>query len=378
MNPFGFNSQGTQSLERGKFPAVRRPQLFALLAMVAQLAATSGSAAANFKFAGWVTNPPAVYALWKYQVTNVAPPPSLVFKPPPTVLPPEIRSALTVFLVQSTTRLAWQTNRTFESYFPESLNYFIWTNVLAHTNGRSTVIWSVRSHPPGWPARPPEVRWNPNGLMWGMKGLTALSPCWEGEGLSGQVPITALTRRHGYTRGHGMGPVGFRTLLAGKKVWFVTLDNQVIERRIVREVVRTGDPVRGDYSILLFDRDLPASISPIRVAEQCNFEPRRSRLCWRPGAPVPVFETEQTGHVSAGLPGFTFPVMKGGDSGSPNLLPMVDELVFFGGRTTSGVTPAMQEDMDELCRLEGLDARRYQTQKVDLSRFPFYEEALNR
>ncbi len=209
--------------------------------------------------------------------------------------------------------------------------------------------------------------------MWGMRGLTALSPCWEDEGLSGQVPITALTRRHGYTRGHGMGPVGFRALLTGKKVWFLTLDNQVIERRILREVVRTADPVHGDYSILLFDQDLPDSISPIRVADQSNFGTLRSRLFWRPGAPVTVYQTEQTGAVNADLPGFTVPAVKGGDSGSPNMLPMIDELVFFSGRTTSSVSPEMQQDMDELCRLAGLDSRKYQVDKYDLSQWPFYE-----
>jgi hypothetical protein len=49
------------------------------------------------------------------------------------------------------------------------------------------------------------------------KSMAALSPGWEGEVNSGQVPVTALTRRHGYTRGHSMGPDGFRTLFAGRK-----------------------------------------------------------------------------------------------------------------------------------------------------------------
>lgn len=244
--------------------------------------------------------------------------------------------------------------------------------MIARTNGRTMTIWSVRSHPTGWPGQPPEVRWNPNGLMWGLKGLTALSPCWEGEGSPGQVPITALTRRHGYTRGHGMGPVGIHANFAGKKVWFLTTDNQVVERRVVRELVRTADPVRGDYTILLFNADLPNSISPLRVTDRSNFEPPQPRFVWPPGAPCPVFQTEQVGNVSVGLPGLTVPTAKGGDSGSPNLLPMPDELVFFSGRTTSGASREMQEDMNELCRLEGLNARKYQMQWVDLSAFPVY------
>ena len=147
-----------------------------------------------------------------------------------------------------------------------------------------------------------------------------------------------------------------------------------MERRILREVVRTGDPKRGDYSILLFNEDLPESIPPIRVADGSNFEVERPRLLWRPGAPVPVFQTEQTGGVNTGLPGFTVPAVKGGDSGSPNMLPMPGELVFFSGRTTSGIRQEMQDDMDELCRLEGLNPYKYQMEKVDLSQFPRYPQ----
>jgi hypothetical protein len=372
MTPFRIGFHGAPDSVRTQL----RTALFACVAMVVlQMIPFSTAAAPRLMKAGWLTNAPAVYSAWRYQVTNRAPPPTLAFRPPSTNLPPEIRSALGTFLVQAITVLAWETNSAFEYYLPESLNHFILTNAMAHTNGRNMLVWSVRTHPPDWPARAPEVRWNPGSIMWGMKGLTGLSPCWEGEVASGMIPITALTRRHGYTRGHGMGPTGFRTLLTGKKIWFVTLDNQIIERRVLREVVRVGDPHYGDYTILLFDQDLPESISPVRVADNSNFDPRRSRLCWRPGAPVTIFQTEQSGYVSVGLPGFTVPTNKGGDSGSPNLLPMSDELVFFSGRTTSGVTPEMQADMDELCRLQGLDASRYQMQKVDLSRFPMYGDA---
>jgi hypothetical protein len=60
-------------------------------------------------------------------------------------------------------------------------------------------------------------------------------------------------------------------------------------------------------------------------------------------------------------------IWKGGDSGSPNMLPLPGELVFSGGRATSGPGPEMQADMDELCRREGLDPQRYQMQWVELS-----------
>ncbi len=322
---------------------------------------------------GWLTNPPAVYTYTARLVTNVVPSPVLAYKPPPTNLPPDIRRALLAFLPRGSLTTSYTTNLSFHYWFPDSLNYQVWTNLVARTNGRSTVIWAVRSHPLNWPTNPPVVQWNPTGLMWGFKGLTALSPCWEGEGLSGQVPITALTRRHGYARGHGMGPDGFRQLLAGKKVWFVARDNTLVERKVVREVVRTYETSRRDYSILLFDRDLPDSIDLLPVVPTTDILAMfNSRYVWRQGAPCPLLKTEQTGNVSADLPGFEVNTWKGGDSGSPNLLLVGTDLVFCSGRSTSAASPEMQADMDELCRLQHLDSRNYQLRWYDLSRFPKY------
>jgi hypothetical protein len=90
------------------------------------------------------------------------------------------------------------------------------------------------------------------------------------------------------------------------------------------------------------------------------------------GAPSLLFKTEQLGNVSADVPGFTVDTMKGGDSGSPNMLPLPGELAFFNGRTTAGASPEMQADMDQLCRLEGLNPAKYQLRYVDLSSFPTY------
>jgi hypothetical protein len=258
----------------------------------------------------------------------------------------------------------------FDHYLPESLNNLVWTNFIAHTNGRSTLIWSVRQHPANWPTNAPVVAWNTNCLMWGLRGLTALSPCWQDEGSSGQVPITLLTRRHGYTRGHSMGPDGFNTRRMGYKVWFVTADNTVVEVKVLLSVVRTQSAgANRDYTILLFDRDLPPSIETIRVTNPADVWKRYKQ--WSYG-PRPMFFTEQTGRVSAEVPGWTEAVGKGGDSGSPVMLPMPGELLFWAGTSTSGPSPEMQADMDELCHRCNLDPRRYQMQWVDISRFPDY------
>jgi hypothetical protein len=254
------------------------------------------------------------------------------------------------------TNVTWTTNRSFAHLVTNSFNYMIWTNVLARTNGATTQMWSERRHPEDWPKSAPMVKWNRKSLVYGMTGFTALSPCWEGEGSSGQVPITALTRRHGYTRGHGMGEPGFGQRFAGKKVWFLPAKDRLVTARVAREVVRTQQPDKRDYTILLFDRDLPTSITPMGVVEPKTFE---ALYPYVPGGPRPLYKTEQGGHVSADLPGFTVNTWKGGDSGSPNILPLGNELVFFSGRSTSGPSAEMQADMDELCRLQKLNPAKH-------------------
>ncbi|HEX5222724.1 MAG TPA: hypothetical protein VFZ59_24425 [Verrucomicrobiae bacterium] len=265
------------------------------------------------------------------------------------------------------------TNSVFEMYRPESLNYAIWTNFIAHTNGRAVQIWSERAHPSNWPTNKPIVRWNTNNLMWGMRGVTALSPCWWGEGAPGQVPLTLLTRRHAYTRGHGIGPEGFHTHIAGYKAWFLTRDNVVVEAVVKRNVTRVSatNGVYRDYTIVLFDKDLPLTIDSMAVIFPAELQ---SKYRFPSGSnwPNPIFQTEQGGSVSAGIAPFVVSTWKGGDSGSPNMLPLPGELVFFSGRSTTGPTREMQEDMDELCRLERLDPKKYQLRRPDLSKYPSY------
>jgi hypothetical protein len=235
------------------------------------------------------------------------------------------------------------------------------------TNGRSTNIWEYSALPVGWPTNPPVLRWNTNNLMWGRKGMTAISQVCEDEGAFGQGSITALTLRHGYLRGHSMGASGLHPEKVGRRLWFCTRDNQVIERKVQLLLTRAREPGSpGDYSILLFDADLPAGIEPMRVAV-----PEEVRLKYLFGdlSYKPVFMTLQEGRISAGVAGWTVP-FRGGDSGAPIMLPLPDELVFFGGLTTSPPSAVMQADMDMLSRKAGLDPRRYQMQWVDLDRYP--------
>jgi hypothetical protein len=236
-----------------------------------------------------------------------------------------------------------------------------------HTNGRSPRLWEFWQLPPGWPTNPPVLRWDTNNLLWGRKGMTGISQVWEEMGAFGQVSITALTPRHGYLRGHGMGPSGLQPGRVGRRVWFCTRDNQVIERKVQLLLVRFMDPghVR-DYSIILFDADLPTTIEPLRVVDPVKV---RRKYLFLPLSYKPVFMTLQGGFVSAGVPGWDIPV-GGGDSGAPRMLPLPGELVFLEGISTFPPSAEMQADMDLLSRQAGLDPRRYQMQWVDLDSYP--------
>jgi hypothetical protein len=336
------------------------------------LAGTGISAGQKMGSAGWTTIGPAVYHLF-VQGTQVLPGPTVSFPPPPTDLPPEIRRAMMIFRASADVTIITNSTRIFDHYLPESLNNAVWINFTARTNGRDMQVWSVRSHASGWPAKAPNVQWNPHSLISGMKGMTALSPCWELEGSPGQVPITALTKRHGYARGHSMGADHVGANLAGKKVWFLTEQNKIVETTVAREVVRTRETSGRDYTILLFASDLPDTIQPMRVvAEKDVFGPSPTKYYQVLDAPCPLFKTEQAGYVSADVPGYTVNAYKGGDSGSPNMLPMPGELVFWSGRSTSSASPEMQADMDQLSASAGLDPGKYQLQWFDLSKYPTY------
>jgi hypothetical protein len=311
-------------------------------------------------YLGLVTNGPAMVHL--YQITQSWTNPTPVTNP--------IMATNPYFMKMRQSNFSW-TNAVFDSFIPGSLNYTIWTNFLALTNGRTLHLWTERTHPEGWPTNKPLVRWNTNNVMWGMQGLTALSPCWQGEGSPGQVPFSALTRRHAYTRGHGMGPEGFQTLIARHKVWFLTRDNVLVEAIIKRHVTRASLDANGgrrDYTVVLFDRDLPESIEPLRVVMQAEIQSKYP-FPGLPGCPQPIFQTEQGGYVSTGIAPLVVNTWKPGDSGAPNLIPLPGEVIFFSGRSTTGPSREMQQDMDELCRLEKLKPEKYQMRKADLSKY---------
>jgi len=241
---------------------------------------------------GLQTNGSAVVSRFAYAKTNILRSPWADTAPPPTTLPLDLQEQLLARRTQTVAQVYFFTNFIFEQFVPGSLQSVVWTNLITHTNGRSTVVWSQRTHPPKWPKVPPLLRWNDQSLIWGMKGMSALSPCWEVEGTPGVIPITALTRRHGYTRGHGIRQDGFGTTFAGKHVWFLSTDNQVVQVEVLREVVRTLPGSGRDYTLFLFNKDLPVSISPMRVVTAKDVTSRYTLSDVFP-TPCPLFYIEQ-------------------------------------------------------------------------------------
>lgn len=160
-----------------------------------------------------------------------------------------------------------------------------------------------------------------------------------------------------------MGDDRVAKTFAGKRVWFLTSDNTVVERKVVREVVRTMETCGRDYTILLFDNVLPDSVGPMRVVKTTDISPGpHSGYVLFTDAPCPIFKMEWGGNVSAEVAGFTVGTLKPGDSGSPNMVPFAGELGLWTGRSASGASAEMQADMDQLCVLEGLDPKNYQMQ----------------
>lgn len=317
-------------------------------------------------FAGMITNNAAILKAFRVTTSLIS---TQVLRLPPQLATNSVYGTNGVIIRMRTNSWSY-TNLVFDSFVPNSLAHLVWTNFTAHTNDRDMRIWSARTHPIEWPTNPPIVTWNRQSLIWGMHGLTALSPSWAGQGAVGQVPLTALTRRHVYARGHGMGADGFHDGFAGKKAWFLTTNDTLVTVTIRRSVVRITpgpDQAHRDYTILLLDQDLPASIEPMAVTSIESVQ--KNYLSAKLGtANLPVFEVEQSGNVSASVPPLKVNTWKGGDSGSANMIPLPGQLVFFSGRSTSGPSAAMQADMDELCRLEGLNPAKYQLHWVDLEK----------
>jgi hypothetical protein len=260
---------------------------------------------------------------------------------------------------------------------PVSLRWVVWTNFIAHTNGRSIDLFATNIYVGR--GLPRILRWNTNSLIYGAEGFTAFT---TESGYSGQYPGTMqgtlLTRRHAVFRGHGWmeGSSGIiRTNVATS--FFLTASNTTVAARSLASLGRleTVDGVRYDYAIILFDADVPDSITPVdavlfddyvvKYRDSTNPSPRLTiQLCQH-------YKTT----VDGDGPAFAHNAYVGGDSGAANLLPLPSaqgrpfRLAYISGRSTTGVTPRMLADIDRLSAWAGLSTNRYRPKLVDLSRY---------
>lgn len=275
----------------------------------------------------------------------------------------------------------------FSSYALDSFNYNLHTNVASRTNGRTMQMWATK--PATFAARNTAVR-NPLFYLKDAVGYSAVSQCWEGQGSAGQLALTALTRRHVYARGHAFGAADgggvTNSGVAGQQVAFVSSDGTVVTATLGRKITHWGQVGYGDYSIIELTADLPISIDvmPVIISEYSGYlpysptnYPTHQVLMTVPNNAL-LF-VHQDGRVGSTIPGFRtqesgeFPQLFGGDSGSPNMLLIGNELVFYSGRTTTGASAAMQADIDYLCTSDGLNPALYQLTTRTLSAFPLYQ-----
>jgi hypothetical protein len=157
-------------------------------------------------------------------------------------------------------------------------------------------------------------------------------------------------------KGHGVGPCppcGIHDEIYngtngwnGRKVWFKPLNGEVEEVEIQGAYISNPldcCPGQPDFTIVYFKAPLPDSIETMRVmtlpAGSGPFTPYRIgiRTCQhlRVNANFPGFDN----HDSAYL----------GDSGSPNMILIPgNELIFYQGTATAGISTAIQNAMNDL------------------------------
>jgi hypothetical protein len=277
------------------------------------------------------------------------------------------------------------TNLTFTGFSNSTLGNVLWTNFTSNTNvvGVDNTIWATYVLPSGWPATgTPQLAWDTNCLLYKFNDFTAVSQCNTSQGYRGEVPFTLLTPRHAYARGHSMGWEGrtgvVTNSLQGTRVFFCTSNNVVVEADIWLDIGEITNSAGDDYTLVIFSNDVPASITPMWIQAQTNifsYYPMRLGGGMFNYVPWVSYITEQTGHVcpylwSTVTTPFYYNFNKGGDSGSPFMLPMPGTLVFFAGTTTSGLNGTFTNDLNALTVAAGLSTSTYKLRIYDFSAFP--------
>ncbi len=221
------------------------------------------------------------------------------------------------------------------------------------TNGTSPLIWQTWTMPTN--GSPVLVR-NPKAWINRYAGFTAISQC-NTTGGSAQLPLTAVTKRHAITRGHGFqteGVAGPIPGAAGIKVYFSTETSELVERTVVGAYGIQIPP--NDYGIVIFDADLPDSIKPMALIPLQRFYDIPAEWGWtaqscQHGYAAPREMMQRIPHDQC-VPG---------DSGSPKFVLHNGRLWLWGlcGCGEIG-TPEFVAAMNALTVAQGLDPKRYQ------------------
>lgn len=256
-----------------------------------------------------------------------------------------------------------------------SLPWAVWTNYIAHTNGRSIDLFTTNIYV--GIGSPRILRWNTNNLIYGAESFTAFTTESGYAGIyPGTVPGTLLTKRHAIFRGHGWteGRSGIiRTNVT--KVWFLTSSNTTVEvtSAAVLGRLESTNGISYDFAIVIFDADVPDSITPVGVIMLTNFV---SKYAQATNTTQRISIQQCQHHKSTAFDGtatFSHNTWVGGDSGAANLLPLPStqgrpfKLAYVSGRSTSAVTPLMLAEIDRLTVWAGLKTNDYRPTIIDLS-----------
>jgi hypothetical protein len=262
---------------------------------------------------------------------------------------------------------------------PPTLEAALWSAFVAATNGQSS---HYEFNPSSLGGSPSNVTWNVSSPMFGQRGFTGFSLesnfSIYGGGAQWGVPVTAVTRRHVYIRGHSNGAtngaldtVNFHN----EPINFLTSSNTIVQAYAIAAFREYYAPGRtpADECLLVLSNDLPDSIQPVAMVDPTAYA---AKVALNPIGFWPGFEprlgTDQLNLVATLNMAYWNPnqsMYVGGDSGSPDFFILNGAIYMIAGRTTSGWSAQMQADCDALSRYAGLDPANYQIQLLDLTQF---------
>lgn len=256
-----------------------------------------------------------------------------------------------------------------------SLGYHVSNQIESRLPGKQQSIFSTQNH-----ITPSYVR---NTNCWAYDiNLTGVSP-WNSN-LGHQGGGVLVTARHMMATGHFV-------ISDNSTVRFITQDNQIITRTIVKRVSIDGYNHIPDLAVYVLDEDLPSSISPLRILPN-NYNEYLDHIYQGRPASLIIDQEEKANvadliwlsHISLfGTPSlierFSFyENLIPGDSGSPAFLIINGEAVFISSDTAAGAglgsfvtyyQSTINEMIQQVDQLAGVNTG-YALSVVDLSEFP--------